>query len=531
MADISFDDLIPKTPPKVPFSASDDVSFGDLIPKEPPTSISRLIGKVAQGATPPAIGALGGGTLMSPLGPAASAAGATVGSLAVPLGDAVNTLYNMGARAVGLDEYQLGMVSDYIRSLMNKSSLYDPPRNQPERIAKTVGSAIGGVGTQVPAAAKLAQTGATALTRHIGKQLAAAPKTQTVVAPVSAAAGQYTAEETKSPLAGLAASIFSGVLIGKGGAKLKTRDIFSNNTLNSAKLKRMATASYTNADKAGVMVKTDTMQSVKEKIIQKIKEQGYDPDLHPGMRKVLKRFSQDAKDMTLGEIDRTRRVLLKVMKDRAAKYDEDRIASDALRVLDDQISSLKPSHLVSGDVEGVKHLNIARKLWAKKAKTEIIENVIESAELDAQNYSQSGMENALRQQFKHLYKNKRRLRQFNKKEQALIKKAATGGPILSTMRLIGKFNPRGVVTTLGGPAAGGYFGDTFFPGIGAPIGIVGVPTAGFLGQTGATALRKARVNKILNAVSGGSPKTQAPNMGPSVLRSIISNPDFGLLGP
>lgn len=223
MADISFDDLIPDS----------GVDFDDLIPAAQPapqptpqaapakpqvnpTSVSRILGQFARGALPTATTALAGATAGAPAGPPGIAAGTLLGGVVVPVADAVNSLYNMGARAVGADDYQIPMASQAFMNLLDKSGLTTPPRNQPERIAGTVGSAVAGVGTQVPAAARLATEGATQWGRYVGAALAAAPKTQAVVAPTAAAAGQKIGEDTENKAYGLAAGLGTGLAVGIG---------------------------------------------------------------------------------------------------------------------------------------------------------------------------------------------------------------------------------------------------------------------------------------------------------------------------
>ena len=112
--------------------------------------------------------------------------------------------------------------------------------------------------------------------------------------------------------------------------------------------------------------------------------------------------------------------------------------------------------------------------------------MIENAKLTAPNFTGSGYENALRTQFRTLAKNANKMRGFSKTEQTAIERVAKGGPLENTLRMLGKFAPTGVVSTVMSGGAGAA--------IGGPVGAVALPAAGFAARQGATALtaRNAR---------------------------------------
>src|SRR5690606_40869921 len=64
-------------------------------------------------------------------------------------------------------------------------------------------------------------------------------------------------------------------------------------------------------------------------------------------------------------------------------------------------------------------------------------------EVRASQFSGSGLENALRTEFRQLAMNPKRLRRFTQEEQRAIKEVAFGNPTSNTLRQIGKLAPTG----------------------------------------------------------------------------------------
>ena len=218
-----------------------------------------------------------------------------------------------------------------------------------------------------------------------------------------------------------------------------------------------------------------------------VKKAGIDPTLHPKATAVLGRL-QEAKGTqhTLEEAE----ILRRVLKSAAASKepDEGRLTRIMIDKLDDFVENMKPSDfsLIAGDKAGVAKLTEARSLWSRMRKGEIVEDLIENAKLTAPNFTGSGYENALRTQFRTLAKNANKMRGFSKTEQTAIERVAKGGPLENTLRMLGKFAPTGVVSTVMSGGAGAA--------IGGPVGAVALPAAGFAARQGATALtaRNAR---------------------------------------
>ena len=150
-------------------------------------------------------------------------------------------------------------------------------------------------------------------------------------------------------------------------------------------------------------------------------------------------------------------------------------------------------------------LQDARKLWSQASKADTIETLIDRAKLSAPNFSGSGMENAIRTEFRALAKNEKKMRLFTDDEQDAIRKVAMGGPVENAMRMIGKFAPTGVVSS-GLSSGAGYM-------LGGPVGAAAVPAAGFGARQLATMLTMRNAQKASELMRGTQPSAMAPQPG------------------
>ena len=214
---------------------------------------------------------------------------------------------------------------------------------------------------------------------------------------------------------------------------------------------------------------------------------------YPKIAGVLNVFDEySGRPLDVGQMQAIRRNL----QDAAKSLDpgERRIATIMLGEFDDFATGVAPE------------LAEASELYWRSKLGETIEEAIELAENRAGQYSQSGMENALRTQFRQLNAKiiKGQLRGIPNDLAEQIRLVADGSPIQNFARSVGKFAVRGPVSgiptiaaALSGGAAGGPVGGAL------AAGAVAVPTE--LGRMAAErmAIRNADVASAL-ARSGGS---------------------------
>lgn len=178
----------------------------EAIAAGPKLTAGRAAGLVARGATPVAAGAAAGGALGLWGGPAAPVtvpAGVIIGGAVVPLVDVATKV----AQTVSGKTWE--MPSAVLGRAMTSFG-YPAPANTMERMIEAGGAALGGAGTSIPAAARLAATAASPVTRGVMQQLAARPDAQMIAQPVGAMAGEFAMEKTGSPIAGLAVGTAAG---------------------------------------------------------------------------------------------------------------------------------------------------------------------------------------------------------------------------------------------------------------------------------------------------------------------------------
>jgi hypothetical protein len=258
-------------------------------------------------------------------------------------------------------------------------------------------------------------------------------------------------------------------------------------------LKTQAAAAYKRADDAGVIVHENSLKGLKTRIVSVTKKEGLDKDLHPDSSAVLNRVIKTKGQLTLSELETLRKVANDAKS--SIKPADKRLASKIVDEIDDYIDNLGAKDVVAGDATKVGALKEARGLYSRAKKAETIENLVKRAELSAPNFSASGMENALRTEFRNLAKNERKMRMFTAEERAAIQKVAKGGKTENALRMIGKLAPTGIVS--GGLGTGIGFA------IGGPAGAVAVPAVGASSRFAATRMTKKNVDRVSEIVRRG----------------------------
>jgi hypothetical protein len=514
---------------------------------------------LARGAAPVAAGA-GIGAL------AGGAPGALIGSMAVPIADAATLIgneLNKGNVAVenyvrnllGMQARQVAptpMPSQALSQGMAQMGLPEPTSTG-ERVIEAIGSGVGGAATQLPALSRLATTAATETGRNLAGRLAQAPATQVAVSAPAAGAAQFVGETTESPALGMLAGAGVGAL---GGIRSQVRE----RAPNAEQLKIQSEIAYKNAEKAGVIVSPESFKAKIPNFVEKLRSEGYYPEtkLYPQLDSVLKILdSESATPKTLKQLEDLR----KVIKSPAAIFDnpaQQKLTYDLLDEFDDYVSNLSTKDLIKGKADVVKaaasqgadvdsfvknlnkiqtanperatkELNKARKLYARSKKSDVMSDIIERAELKAgANFTQSGLENALRQELKSLALNKKRMAGFTKAEQNAIKAAAKGGNVQNVLRSIGKYAATSPIPAYIGAGGGAAIGSAIAGPVGAAVGTLAVPAVGGLARAGATRIGMNRLQELQDMIAlGRMPENQRRTrlMGVTGIRGLLSSPE------
>lgn len=464
---------------------------------EPSLTAARAAELVTRGAAPAVTGAMAGGAV-------AGAPGALIGSMALPIGDVINQLVNLAAsgveRVTGAELGRLGMPSQIVSQAMGRANFAEPTSTT-ERVVEAVGGGLGATGTQLPALARLVTEGEKAVTRNIARQAGQAPIAQTAATAPASAAGQYVTEATGSPLAGMIASM--GVAAPFG---IRTRQ--GEVAPTAQQLKVDATNAYARSAAAGAVVKPESLANAGQSIVQKVSNKiVIDPEVDTEAVAVQRRLTQAfTEPQTLEQLDLTRQFIrdAQAAGGRSGKY-----AKESLKEFDAYINRIGKNDIVAGDSKtAINELKNARDLWTRSNKTQILEDILQSAEIRATaNYSQSGMENALRRKLVNLADSED-LKFFTKSEQDAIKAAAKGGKVQNFLRWAGKYAATSSIQTGVGAGLGGGIGAILGGPVGAAVGAATVPAIGSAARAGATQLGMQQIKQLQEMMAlGRMPQT------------------------
>lgn len=449
--------------------------------------VARGASMIARGLAAPTVGAIGGGALGGPVG-------ALAGSLAVPAADILTAGYN----ALAPEKYEIGYPSTAVQNLLTKAGM-PAPENTIERALVAGGSALGGVGAQLGPLSQLATTATTQTGRNIAQQLSQIPERQLAASLPAGTVSQAVTEKTESPLLGAGAGMLASLPFGIGaqtGAKQPT----------IAEVKQAAGKQYDIAKLSNLEFKNNAFKQNAVNIQKMLNQEGFDKDLHPNVNAAINRLVKDNAPKTLQNVE----TLRKVAKGAASSInpDERRLANIMIDKLDEFVENANPNQLAAGkDMKAVEALKDARQLWSQSKKAEILDDIFNSADLRAEaNYTQSGMENALRRRLVNLADNKKLMRTFTKQEQQDIINTAKGGSIQNMLRWAGKLSPTSVIPAVGGS----YIGASLF----GPIGAAAGPLIGAASRYGATRMGLKNFEDLQRRLlTGGQiqPTTTAPS--------------------
>lgn len=339
--------------------------------------------------------------------------------------------------------------------------------------------------------------------------------------------GEKTTDVTGSPAAGafvktlgdLAPSLIGARSLPKrsGPRPTGTYEPTKFDIPTTEQLKQASQEAYKQAGDAGIVVPAESYTKAVGSIVDMAKKEGINPTLHPKSTAVLKELdASQGKPLTLQEAETLRKIALDAEDDlnpvTRQPTPDARLAGKIVDELDTKIEALSAN-------------DQARSLWARSRRSQMIDRAISRAEIKAgAHYTQAGMEHALRQEFKQLALNERRMRGLTKDQQAAIRKVAAGGPIENTLRYFGKFDP------LGGNVAA-FVSLATSAGLSPLTGGIsmGLPVLGFGGKRLATKMTANNVDAARAALVGrGIPSIHAPIKKPVASTPAVESLPFTL---
>ncbi|MBX2989499.1 MAG: hypothetical protein KF802_16540 [Bdellovibrionaceae bacterium] len=276
-------------------------------------------------------------------------------------------------------------------------------------------------------------------------------------------------------------------------------------------LRQRASDAYKRVEQSNVVIDPNAYNGRMNQMFTTLANEGFDPTLHPKAAVALRRMDElRQQPVTMTALENMRRIA----KDAAASAEagERRIGKIMIGQLDDFVENLSPTNTLAGNSANVaQDIKEARTAWSQLRKSETVERLQERAGNRAQQFSNSGEENALRTEFRQLAQNENKMRLFSPEEQEAIRRVARGGPIENTARWLGKWAPTGVVP-IGAGAGVGHLLSMLM----GPVGYAIPPAVGTVARSVATHLTKQNAN-LANELMRGGKITPPTNPSAAVL--------------
>lgn len=434
-------------------------------------------------------------------------------------------IVNEGLKLVGAgSDYPIGgseSLKDLMQTISGGAAISDvPPRTTAQRVVRRGAQEVG---TAVPTAAALvlsapAATATAAPTLlNAGRELWSSAKAAFQGAPGKFMGQEAAAAAGGGAAAGLVAEAFPdnptaetiAQLVGGLGGSLTANTLerlaarLPAGPKTPADLKSAAGDLYDDLRQTQMAFPASTFGDVATAARGIAKEQGIllpngqlDPD-YPKVQGALNLLDLYAAGTVIdpAQILATRQGLASRAKD-AAGTSEGVVLRRMLSEFDAQTSQLTPQ------------IAVANAMYQRAMKGEALTDLLAIAEVNAGQYSQGGMENAIRGQFRELSRKIIRGQEpgWTPDEIAAINQIAAGGTLDNALRFVGKFAPRGPVSasTGMGTAFAATMAATRDPYIaGAAAGALGGTAMG--ANLAAGALQKQAVNDLIENMLSGRP--------------------------
>lgn len=314
-------------------------------------------------------------------------------------------------------------------------------------------------------------------------------------------------------------------LLGIGAAKYATRagktakemDAFMAQAApDAARLKDVSRQIYREIDDMGVKVKADAFSSLASKISRETRKSGMDADITPAANKAVNRFNElIGQEVPLSEIETLREVAQGAAS--SLNRREQMLGKMIIDNVDEFLDTAGATALsrAKDGAEIGKRYRVARELWGRARKSELLDDAIKAADLQA-----SGFENGLRIQFRQILKNRKQGRFFTAAERAEMEKVVKGTLPANAAKLLGRLGfSEGKATNL--------IGGTIGAGTGAALGSAGGPLGSAIGAaavTGAGQLsRKLAQRLTLNNAKFADQLVRAGKNGREITKAYFAN--------
>ena len=300
-------------------------------------------------------------------------------------------------------------------------------------------------------------------------------------------------------------TLAGGYLAGLLGAKTQRRLTREPIPIVTPKMaKERAQESYKKVSEAGITFKPASLQRSVTDIRKKLEksEGGFYPDARESDREVSKLLDElnklvEADSVSFEALEGFRSNMVTQSR-LAGDGNIRRLLGSVISGLDDMVGGVQPSDLQGGSGKPLKEVlssvRDARENWRRNTKATLLEDALEVALRKGEDPKASTGE-LIRNNFKNLYADKKKMKNFSKEEQEAIRQVVAGGDSLERLlSFAARFNPQRSQIMAG--AAG--FGLATNPLIAVPASV-----AGFAADKTLAVVQRQAAQNVMNKIASG----------------------------
>lgn len=480
MADISFEDLIPK-----------DTSFEDLVPRTAGQDLLRQVGLTARGAIE------------------------GFASPATAVLEAGRGLYNIGAGLVG-SESRIPSFAEAQSKMLTEKGLPTPETGLERAVQAGVQgmSSVGGTSAIAPALSKLLPAVPTA----VGEAAATAPLTANMARQVPAAgAGAAGSQATFEGMKALGASDLSATIasLGIGGLASGLGGQVGGKALEGKapklytmdEVKQQAKRAYTQMEDQGITIKPQSAQNMMSTMRDNLKAERLtqgSTEYADVMAKV-KELDKIAKspEVSFLQLEEMRKHANDLLADKKTY----RFGKTMVDTIDSYMNKLNGNDIIAGKDgidKAVSSVMTARRNWRNASRAEALNDALDVASIKAELGNKGSEAEWIRQGITRLATNKDKMRLFTEEEQNILKSVAAGGPLDPLLTGVAAFNPLRSKMMLAGEA---YAAGKVNPELALTVGSIGLGA-----DTLQNLMKRQAAQRAVQQIASGQTAPTPPNM-------------------
>lgn len=422
--------------------------------------------------------------------------------------DFMSGAYNLGSMLTG-SESRLPTMTQTQQQAMTNLGVPQPETTAEKALSGGLAAVSGGLGANLPLqGVKAAAPLMTATPAAFAATTAGGATAPVAFEAIKGVTGSDLAASIGSLGLSVVASGLAGKAAGTGAPKQPV--------VTMDEVKQRAQRAYTEVENSGIAVKPQSAQKMVNNIEADLMKADYLPELQPEVATVLNKFRQviGTTKTSFKDLDNLRSLAGRLTQ--SSDANTRRLGSNLVASFDRNIADLGPADFPKGTIDSAQTLatlQAARKDWRNLSRASVLENALDVAAVKSAKPTASEAE-LIRDGFINLAKDKRKMAQFSKDEQAAILKVTKGIPLDAVLSQIARVNPlRGHVAGMG---ALGATAITQSPGY-----AVALAAAGITADKAQQMLRTAQGRKVISDIISGNVQPKAPS---EMYRGLMTAP-------